>query len=94
MFTSTSHEASHVILLTRTDTELPKHRGLMMFMVPLYGPGIEIREIRTLSGERTFATLGRDLDAAFLAIVVTTIYGGASGILRDQIAGPRCRPAD
>jgi hypothetical protein len=33
--------------------------------------------------------LGRDLDAAFLAIVVTTIYDGASGILRDRIAGPR-----
>jgi alkylation response protein AidB-like acyl-CoA dehydrogenase len=57
MFTSTSHEASHVILLTRTNAEVPKHRGLTMFLVPLSGLGIAIREIRTLSGGRTYATL-------------------------------------
>jgi len=56
MFTSTAHEATHVFLLTRTNTQVAKHRGLTMFLVPLDAPGVEIQPIHTLGGQRTNAT--------------------------------------
>jgi len=35
MFTTLAHEAAYVFLLTRTDPDAPKHRGLTMFLVPM-----------------------------------------------------------
>jgi alkylation response protein AidB-like acyl-CoA dehydrogenase len=61
MFTSTAHMATHVFLLTRTNTEVPKHRGLSMFVVPLEAPGIEIQPIYTLGGQRTNTTFYNDV---------------------------------
>ena len=61
MFTSGAHLAQYVFLLTRTDPEVPKHRGLTMFLVPLDTPGIEIQPIHTLSDERTNATFYVDV---------------------------------
>jgi alkylation response protein AidB-like acyl-CoA dehydrogenase len=61
MFTSLAEEAAYVFLLTRTNTEVPKHQGLTMFLVPLDSPGIEIREIKTLGGERTNVTYYNDV---------------------------------
>jgi len=61
MFTTLAHEASYVFLLTRTNREVPKHRGLTMFLVPMDQPGIEITPIHTLSGERTNITYYTDV---------------------------------
>ncbi len=61
MFTSTAHMASHVFMLTRSNTEVPKHKGLTTFLVPLDGPGVEIRAIHTLGGQRTNATFYSDV---------------------------------
>src|SRR6266496_282430 len=61
MFTSTAHMASHVFMLTRSNTEVPKHKGLTTFLVPLGGPGVEIRAIHTLGGQRTNATFYSDV---------------------------------
>lgn len=56
MFTTLAHEAHYVFLLTRTNTEVPKHRGLTMFLVPMNTPGIEIQPVQTMGGERTNIT--------------------------------------
>jgi alkylation response protein AidB-like acyl-CoA dehydrogenase len=56
MFTSGANLAQYVFLLTRTDPNVPKHRGLTMFLVPLDTEGIEIHPVHTLSGERTNVT--------------------------------------
>ena len=56
MFTTLAHEASFVFLLTRTNWDAPKHKGLTMFLVPLDSEGIEIQPIETLGGERTNVT--------------------------------------
>jgi hypothetical protein len=61
MFTSTAHMASHVFMLTRSNTEVPKHKGLTTFLVPLDGSGVEIRAIHTLGGQRTNATFYSDV---------------------------------
>lgn len=56
MFTTLAHEADYVFLLTRTNTDVPKHKGLTMFLVPMETPGIEIQPVHTLGGERTNIT--------------------------------------
>ena len=38
MFTSTAHMATHVFLLTRTNTEVPKHKGLTLLLAPARRP--------------------------------------------------------
>ncbi|MBV9665899.1 MAG: acyl-CoA dehydrogenase family protein [Actinobacteria bacterium] len=53
MFTTNAHIADYVFLLTRTNTEVPKHKGLTMFLVPVKQAGVEIQAVYTLSGERT-----------------------------------------
>jgi hypothetical protein len=61
VFTTLAHEAQYVFLLTRTDPDVSKHRGLTMFLVPLDTPGISIQPIHTLGGERTNATFYTDV---------------------------------
>src|SRR5690606_37885131 len=56
MFTTMAHEAHYVFLLARTNPDAPKHKGLTMFLVPMDTPGIEIRAVATLGGERTNIT--------------------------------------
>ncbi len=53
MFTTGAHNCQFVFLITNTDPEAPKHKGLTMFLVPLDLPGIEIQGIRTVDGDRT-----------------------------------------
>ena len=56
MWTTMAHESDFVILLTRTNTEVPKHKGLTMFITPLDTPGIEVQPIYTMGHDRTNAT--------------------------------------
>jgi alkylation response protein AidB-like acyl-CoA dehydrogenase len=67
MFTTNAQEADYVFMLTRTNTDVPKHQGLTTFLVPLRQPGVEIQPVYTLSGERTNLTFYSDVrvDDAF-----------------------------
>jgi alkylation response protein AidB-like acyl-CoA dehydrogenase len=56
MFTTLAHESGYVILLTRTNPDVPKHRGLTMFLVPMDLPGVEIQPVHTMGGDRTNIT--------------------------------------
>jgi alkylation response protein AidB-like acyl-CoA dehydrogenase len=61
MFTTLSQVADYVFLLTRTNTEVKKHRGLTTFLVPTTTPGFSISEVKTLGGERTNITTYEDV---------------------------------
>jgi alkylation response protein AidB-like acyl-CoA dehydrogenase len=61
MWTTLAHVAQHVLLLTRTDPDVPKHRGLTMFLVPLDTPGITVQAVHTVSGDRTNVTFYDDV---------------------------------
>ena len=61
MFTTNAQDADYAFMLTRTNTEVPKHQGLTTFLVPLKQPGVEIRAVRTVSGERTNLTFYTDV---------------------------------
>lgn len=56
MWTTMAHEARWILLLTRTNPDVPKHRGLTMFLVPTDTPGITIEPVHTMGTERTNAT--------------------------------------
>ncbi|MDO9485893.1 MAG: acyl-CoA dehydrogenase family protein [Actinomycetota bacterium] len=53
MWTTGAHVSTYTFLVTRTDPDAPKHKGITMFLVPLDTPGVTIQGIRTFSGERT-----------------------------------------
>jgi alkylation response protein AidB-like acyl-CoA dehydrogenase len=54
VWTSWAHVADWGILIARTDSAVPKHKGLSYFVVDMRTPGIEIRRIRQISGESEF----------------------------------------
>ncbi len=56
MWTTMAHVADYVLLLTRTNPDVPKHKGLTFFIVPLDTPGIEIQPVHTMGTERSNAT--------------------------------------
>lgn len=56
MFTSGANLSDYVLMLTRTNTEVPKHKGLTMFIVPLKAEGVTIQPVHTFQDERTNIT--------------------------------------
>jgi alkylation response protein AidB-like acyl-CoA dehydrogenase len=61
LWTTGAHNCQYTFLITRTDPEAPKHKGLTMFLVPLDSPGVEIQAIHTYGGERTNAVYYTDV---------------------------------
>ncbi len=56
IFTTGAHVSDYVLLLVRTDPDVPKHKGLTMFLVPMNLPGIAIQPLQTMQDERTNIT--------------------------------------
>ena len=54
IWTSMAHHADWIMLLTRTDPEAPKHRGITFILVDMKTPGIEVRPIINMSGRHEF----------------------------------------
>ncbi|MGW0638079.1 acyl-CoA dehydrogenase family protein [Nocardia salmonicida] len=54
VWTSGAHLAQFAILLARTDTGLPKHRGMTYFLCDMTDPGVEVRPLRQITGEAEF----------------------------------------
>jgi alkylation response protein AidB-like acyl-CoA dehydrogenase len=67
VWTSGAHRADYGLLVARTDWDVPKHRGLTFFLFPMRQPGVEVRPIVQITGERhfneVFITDGRVPDA-------------------------------
>ena len=61
MWTTMAHVSDWVILLTRTNPDVPRHKGLTMFLVPMDTPGIEVQPVPTMATERTNATFYDDV---------------------------------
>jgi alkylation response protein AidB-like acyl-CoA dehydrogenase len=53
-WSSFAHYADWCILVVRTDTEVPKHRGLSYLLVDMHSPGVEVRPVRQLTGDPEF----------------------------------------
>ncbi|MDR2329914.1 MAG: acyl-CoA dehydrogenase family protein [Comamonas sp.] len=55
IWTSGAAKAHYCLLLTRTGTVADKHRGLLMFAVPMDTPGIRVVPIRSIDNKQSFA---------------------------------------
>ena len=49
-----AHIGDWGMLVTRTDTEQPKHKGMTYFAVDMHSTGVEVRPLRQITGEAEF----------------------------------------
>jgi len=54
VWTTMAQFAEYGLLLARTDPDLPKHKGLTMFIVPMDAEGVTVRPLRQISGHAGF----------------------------------------
>ncbi|MDQ3768244.1 MAG: acyl-CoA dehydrogenase family protein [Actinomycetota bacterium] len=54
VWTTNAQFAAYGLLLARTDPDVPKHKGLTMFIAPMDAEGVTIRGLRQISGEAEF----------------------------------------
>jgi alkylation response protein AidB-like acyl-CoA dehydrogenase len=54
VWTTNAQFSSYGLLLARTDADVPKHKGLTMFILPMDAEGVTIRGLRQISGEAEF----------------------------------------
>ncbi|HKJ24517.1 MAG TPA: acyl-CoA dehydrogenase family protein, partial [Myxococcota bacterium] len=54
IWTSYANHARHCFLLVRTDPESSRHKGISVLLCPMDLPGIDVREIPSVVGERYF----------------------------------------
>jgi len=54
IFTTFAHRADYIWLAARTDPDVPKHRGISMFIVDMKTPGITVRPLINILGFHSF----------------------------------------
>lgn len=54
IWTSGASKSQRCLLLARTGSVEDRHRGLVLFAVPLSAPGIEVRDIKSMDGKKSF----------------------------------------
>ncbi|AQZ53035.1 acyl-CoA dehydrogenase family protein [Martelella mediterranea] len=54
IWTSGASKSSRCMLLARTGAREDRHKGLVLFAVPMSSPGITVREIQSIDGDRSF----------------------------------------
>jgi alkylation response protein AidB-like acyl-CoA dehydrogenase len=55
VWTTGGHHADYCFLLTRTDLDAPKHKGISYLLVPMRQPGVEVRGITQPDGTAEFS---------------------------------------
>jgi alkylation response protein AidB-like acyl-CoA dehydrogenase len=54
VWTTGGREAEYGMLIARTDWDVPKHRGISFFYLPMRQPGVEVRPLKQITGESHF----------------------------------------
>ena len=54
VWTTFGHESEFAMLLARTDTAAPKHKGITYFGVDMRAPGVEVRPLINMAGQVEF----------------------------------------
>ena len=54
VWTTSAHHADWGLLLARTDSNAPKHKGLSYFVLDIRQPGVEVRPLRQMNGHASF----------------------------------------
>src|SRR5260221_4857647 len=82
IWSSAAYAADYALCLARTDWEVPKHRGLTMFLLKVAQPGVQIRRIRQVDGSSEFCQEFFDDVEVPLSAVVGEVNGGWAVALR------------
>ena len=54
IWTTLAHMSQYMLLLARTDPDVPKHKGLSYFIVPMNSPGVSTRPLMNMAGSHEF----------------------------------------
>ena len=54
VWTTLAHTSNYGMLLTRTDPEVPKHKGLSYFVLDMHALGVDVRPLYQMTGEAEF----------------------------------------
>src|SRR5574341_1112266 len=54
IWTTLAHMSQYMLLLARTDPDVPKHKGLSYFIVPMNSPGVTTRPLLNMAGTHEF----------------------------------------
>lgn len=54
VWNSGTRQCSRALLVARTDVDVPKHRGITVFVIDLEQPGVDVRPIRQMNGRQEF----------------------------------------
>jgi len=78
IWTSSADVADWQELLVRTDTSVPKHRGITWIICDMRSPGVDVRPIETMDGEHEFCEVFYDEVRLPLSNVVGELNQGWS----------------
>jgi alkylation response protein AidB-like acyl-CoA dehydrogenase len=76
VWTTNAQFASFGLLLARTDPDVPKHKGLTMFIVPMEAEGVTVRGLRQITGDAEFNEVFFDDVVLDSDLVVGPVNGG------------------
>ena len=76
IWTSYAHDANWIFALVRTDPDAPKHKGLSFLLCPMDQPGIEVRPITMLTGQRDFNEVFFDGARTAAGNILGAVNGG------------------
>jgi alkylation response protein AidB-like acyl-CoA dehydrogenase len=54
VWTSVARQADYGLLIARTNPDVPKHRGITMFIIDMHDPGVTVRPLRDMTGQSHF----------------------------------------
>jgi alkylation response protein AidB-like acyl-CoA dehydrogenase len=54
IWTSLAHVADWCLLLTRSDPDAPKHKGITALLVDMHSPGVTVRPLKQMTGDASF----------------------------------------
>jgi len=54
VWTSLAHIADYMMLLARTDPDVPRHKGITYFLLDMKTPGVTVKPLRQITGDAEF----------------------------------------
>jgi alkylation response protein AidB-like acyl-CoA dehydrogenase len=88
VWTSLGQIADYGMLLARTDPDVPKHRGITYFALPMNQPGVEVRPLIQMTGESGFSEVFLS-DARVAASAIIGELNGGWAVAQSTLAFER-----
>ena len=101
VWTTGARDAAYGMLLARTSLDVPKHRGITYFALPMRQPGVEVRPLRQMNNYASFnevfltearvaaANVVGAVDAGWAAALTTLAHERGLGVNRTGLVGER-----